>query len=180
MKKVDPGKAYRLFYPQVPALLCARMGREVSAMPVVSYAHLSESPPLMGVSCGSMTRTLRLCTGSGAFSLCLLGKESAAAVAELAAPSREGVADKISAAGLEWREGKAVHAPVIEGAAAVVECTVESSVKTGDHVLLVGRIAGAGASPDFQEYWRFRDYEPILYTGWVGGLTTFPPSRRKR
>ena len=50
MKEVDTGKAYRLFYPSVPAVLSASHRKTVSAMPVVSFTALSESPSLVGVS----------------------------------------------------------------------------------------------------------------------------------
>lgn len=43
----------------------------------------------------------------------------------------------------------------------------------GDHFLLVGRVEACRATGDFSDFWGFKKYKPILYTGWRDGMTTY-------
>jgi flavin reductase (DIM6/NTAB) family NADH-FMN oxidoreductase RutF len=171
--KVDPALIHRLFYPQVPAVMSAASCGRVSAMPVVSYASVSEVPPMAAVSCTPWSFTTKLAMKSGAFSLSLLGREHLKAVERLATMSGAKVDDKLSAAGLAHRPGKELAAPVISMAEATLECELHSKRKLGDHVLLVGLVRAASASNAFSDFWDFRRYRPMLYTGWKGRMTTW-------
>ncbi len=179
LKKVDPALAHRLFYPGVPAVLAARSGKTVAAMPVISYSSLSERPPLFGVSCARDSFTLQVASATKAFSLCLLGEEHVNAIALLASRKGEEGSDKLSNAGLKHRKGSRLGAPVIIGASAALECSLRRSLRTGDHVLLVGRIEAALATSDFGGYWRFRSYHPLLYAGWQRGIACYRPASRR-
>jgi flavin reductase (DIM6/NTAB) family NADH-FMN oxidoreductase RutF len=55
--------------------------------------------------------------------------------------------------------------PVLDDAAAWLECRVEWLREAGDHFLVLGAVVDAQASDDFAEYWGFRSYSPILYVG---------------
>lgn len=173
MREIDPALAHRLFYPGVPAVLAARSGETVSAMPIISYASLSARPPLVGVSCARGSFTLKLALASKAFSLCLLDVKRVRSVASLASRRGSPGADKLAAVGLKYTKGRKTSTPVLSGSVAALECSLSRRVNTGDHVFLVGRVEAAYASGDFQDYWRFRGYRPILYTGWQGGMSTF-------
>ena len=179
LRKVDPALAHRLFYPGVPAVLAARSGRTVAAMPVISYSSLSERPPLFGVSCARSSFTLKIVRDSEEFSLCLLGEDKAGALGLLA--SRRGTegSDKLKGAGLDHRRGRTVGAPIILGSAAALECSLVECMKTGDHVLVVGRVRAALATGDFRNYWRFRSYRPLLYAGWLRGVRLYRPTSRR-
>ena len=181
LRRVNPSIAHRLFYPGVAAVLAARSGKTVAAMPVVSYSALSTRPPLFGVSCSADSFTLGIASASKAFSLCLLGEEHAESIASLASNSGKKGADKLAAVGLKHRKGPRLGAPIVLGTAAALECSLQRSLTLGDHVLLVGRIEAALATSDFRGYWRFESYHPLLYTGWQGGLSLYGRvSRTKR
>jgi flavin reductase (DIM6/NTAB) family NADH-FMN oxidoreductase RutF len=173
LKKIDTSLVHRLFYPAVPALLCASAGKRVSAMPVVSYLSISSSPPIIGVACFKGNFTMRLAIDSGEFSLCLVDRTMIVPMSFLATQSGRRFADKLEAAGLKHRPGRTVRAPVISGSVAVLECSVSSCKRLGDHSLLIGKVEAAYATKDFREYWRFKEYSPILYTGWRKGLRTY-------
>jgi flavin reductase (DIM6/NTAB) family NADH-FMN oxidoreductase RutF len=173
MRRVDLALVHRLFYPAVPALLCASAGERVSAMPVASYLSISSSPPLVGVACSVGGFTMRLASSSRAFSLCILDKAFVGKMSLLASSSGRLVGDKLAAVGLKHRPGRKVKAPVVSGSVAALECALQSRRRLGDHYLLIGRVEAAYASQDFREYWRYREYEPILYTGWIHGMRTF-------
>lgn len=143
-------------------------------MPVVSYASVSGRPRLVAVGCNPASFTTKLAIRARAFSLSLLDKSSIAAFERLATTSGAKVEDKLAAAGLPHKMGVALPVPVIDGAEATLECRMESKLKLGDHVLLVGRVQAAYASAAFSDFWDFAKYRPILYTGWRDGMSTFP------
>ncbi len=172
--KVDPSLIHRLFYPQVPAVLSATVGKRVSAMPVVSYASVSDAPPMVAVSSLPSHYTCKLAVEAGCFSLCILDRDHAGAIARLASVSGSKVEDKLADAGLSYSRGDSLKVPVIQGAAASLECSLSSKRRFGDHVLLVGEVRAAYAGEAFNGYWDFARYRPLLYTGWREGLTTLP------
>ena len=172
--KVNPALLHRLFYPQVPAVLSAQLQGRVSAMPVVSYASVSDSPPLVVVGCNPASFTCKLAMRSGAFSLSLLDRSHLSSVERLATTSGTKVGDKLASVGLHHRKGVRLAVPVIEGAEATLECKVDSKLKLGDHVLLVGLVKAARSSGAFSDFWDFHKYRPILYAGWRDKMTTYP------
>lgn len=179
LKRIKPSLAHRLFYPGVPAVLAARSGDTIAAMPVISYSSLSERPPLFGVSCSKDSFTLRVISASKAFSICLVGEDKADAVSLLASRRGRMGLDKLAQAGLRHLKGKTLGSPVIVGSAAVLECSLRRSLRMGDHVFVVGRIESAQTTSDFGEYWRFSSYHPLLYAGWQGGMRLYHPASRR-
>jgi len=143
-------------------------------MPVVSYASVSDSPPLVAVACNPQSFTCKLVMKASSFSLCILDRNHADAVAKLATTSGSKVKDKLLDAGLRHQPGSKLKVPVIRGADASLECRLKDKWILGDHTLLVGQVEAASASEAFNEFWDFRKYHPLLYTGWREGLTTMP------
>jgi flavin reductase (DIM6/NTAB) family NADH-FMN oxidoreductase RutF len=145
-------------------------------MPVVSYASVSDSPPLVAVACNSKSFTCELALKASSFSLCILDRDHANAIAKLATTSGSKVKDKLLDAGLKHRPGSKLKVPVIRGADATLECTLKDHWTLGNHTLLVGQVEAASASDSFDDFWDFQKYHPLLYTGWREGLTTLPSS----
>jgi len=168
--EVEFSKLHRLFYPQVPLLFSASFGDRTSSMPIVAYASISDAPPLLAVACNPFAFTYKLCVKARAFSLSLLDASRLKAIERLATVSGAKVKDKLSEVGLSHTGGTKVDAPVIAGSVATIECSLQSKRKVGDHVLLVGKAEACYASDDFSDFWAYRRYRPILYTGWRNGL----------
>jgi flavin reductase (DIM6/NTAB) family NADH-FMN oxidoreductase RutF len=173
---VNFSRIHRLFYPQVPLVLSARTVKRVSAMPVVSYASVSASPPLVVVACRPGSFTLKVALASKAFSLCLLDRRQVPAMERLGTTSGRDVADKLMDAGLSYTKGLKMDVPVVGGAEATLECRLHSKRRLGDHVLLIGLVKACYTSAKFRDFWDFRLYRPVLYTGWRGGMTTYKES----
>ena len=169
---VDPALLHRLFYPQVPAVLSVQYRNRVSAMPVVSYSSVSDRPPLVSVACKPVSFTCKLLVKARSFSLCLLDVRFRGNVERLAGVSGAAVRDKLKEAGLGHNSGRALKVPVIIGASATLECKVRESAMKGDHLLLIGEVEASRASRAFTDFWDFKEYRPILYTGWRDGMTT--------
>lgn len=172
--EVDPSLIHRLFYPQVPLVMAAQLGGRVSAMPVVSYASVSDSPPMVAVACNPMGFTCKLAQKAGSFSLSLLDRGALAAFARLATVSGAKVKDKLADAGLEHGVGNKLKVPVIRSASATLECRLRSKKRTGDHLLLIAQVRDARSNDAFAEFWDYNRYKPLLYTGWRDGMTTLP------
>ena len=61
--------------------------------------------------------------------------------------------------------GLVLGAPVLDASIAYAILEREKVIDVGDHDLFIGRVTGAMASLDFDEYWKFKDYRPVLYLG---------------
>jgi flavin reductase (DIM6/NTAB) family NADH-FMN oxidoreductase RutF len=175
MNPVDPSKAYRLLYPAVPAILACSDRSLVYAMPVVSMVSLSNSPPLIGVSSSPDHSTHQAIVKVRSFSLSWVDASGVRALEVLGTTGHPGM-DKLLSAGLKHERGRTLDVPIVEGAVAALECSLYARQTLGDHELLIGRVQDARASDDFQEYWRFQAYRPVLYTGiQEGSFTTYEP-----
>jgi flavin reductase (DIM6/NTAB) family NADH-FMN oxidoreductase RutF len=175
MNPVDPSKVYRLLYPAVPAIISCSDRSLVYAMPVVSIVSLSNSPPLIGVSSSPQHSTHQAIVNARCFSLSWVDASLVHALEVLGTTPHSAV-DKLQSAGLKHTRGKTLDVPIVEGSVASLECTLYARQALGDHELLVGKIHEARASEDFQEYWRFQSYNPVLYAGiQEGSFRTYEP-----
>jgi flavin reductase (DIM6/NTAB) family NADH-FMN oxidoreductase RutF len=174
MSPVEPSRVYRLLYPAVPAIISCSDGGTIYAMPVVSIMSLSEDPPLIGVSSSPKHSTHGAIVRAGCFSLSWVDASLVRSLEVLGTTGSSG--DKLRSAGLSHTRGKTLDVPLVEGAAASLECSLHARHVFGDHELLVGEVRDARASEDFQEYWRFQTYDPVLYTGIQdGAFKTYRP-----
>jgi flavin reductase (DIM6/NTAB) family NADH-FMN oxidoreductase RutF len=171
--KVDSSLIHRLFYPQVPAVLSSQYRGRVSAMPVVSYASVSDSPPLVAVACNPESYTCKLILKARCFSLSMLDRNQTSRIGALATTHGGDVPDKLASVGLSRKRGTKLNVPVITGARATLECSLKSKVVMGDHYLIVGLVRASYADGAFSDEWDFRSYKPILYTGWKDGMTAY-------
>jgi len=175
MNPVDPSKVYRLLYPAVPAIMSCNDRGLIYAMPVVSIISLSNSPPLIGVSSSPNHSTHRAIVDVKCFSLCWVDASLTRSLEVLGTTPHSAV-DKLQSAGLKHTRGKMVDVPIVEGAVAALECSLYARQSLGDHELLVGKVQDARASEDFQDYWRFQAYNPVLYAGiQEGAFRTYQP-----
>jgi flavin reductase (DIM6/NTAB) family NADH-FMN oxidoreductase RutF len=131
---------------------------------------------MLVVACDPAAFTVKLVLASKAFSLSLLDRREVPAMERLAATSGRDVTDKLRDAGLAHTMGAKLRVPVIRGAEATLECQLHSKRRLGDHVLLVGLVKACYASGRFGDFWDFKAYRPVLYTGWRGGMTTYEGS----
>jgi flavin reductase (DIM6/NTAB) family NADH-FMN oxidoreductase RutF len=93
----------------------------------------------------------------------------------LGSKREEGVKDKLASAGLKHRRGRVLGVPVIDAAAATLECSVVKVESLGDHDFIVGEVKGSYSESDFSEYWQFKRYRPILYIGSPDRFRTYKP-----
>lgn len=105
-----------------------------------SLVTVSLDPPTLLVSLDALTTTTDVIDGSGGFSVSLLARdqeflaERFAGSAPPAPPRWEGIPHQMTAGGR----------PVLRGAPAWFDCTVEQRHPVADHVLFVGRVTELG------------------------------------
>lgn len=143
-------------------------------MPVVSYASISDRPPMVAVACSPKGHTCKLALKAKAFSLSVLDARQKRAISLLATLSGAKLKDKLNRVGLGHSEGKVLKVPVLRKSLATLECKLTRASGLGDHLLLVGEVSAAYSSSVFSEFWDFSRYRPLLYIGWRDGLTAYP------
>ncbi|NRC56996.1 flavin reductase family protein [Mesorhizobium sediminum] len=101
-----------------------------------SFSSLSLDPPLVQWSLRNTAYSLPIFLRAGCFSVNILAADQTAISRRFATP------DTDRFAGLDVTEGLA-GMPLIDGAAAWIECTLESTLPGGDHTILIGRVVRA-------------------------------------
>jgi flavin reductase (DIM6/NTAB) family NADH-FMN oxidoreductase RutF len=116
-------------------------------------------------------RTNRIVRSSEQLSINWLNFESEKsrkAILDLAKPFQSGGRekyDKLKEHNIPYQIIRRV--PVIKYVCAFALCKIQRRIATGDHDLFIARVIHARAIHDFTAdgYWRFEEYEPILYVG---------------
>lgn len=168
-KDVDTAKIHRLFYPQVPVVITAEFEGRVGGMPAIWCMPLSFNPPLVGVAVAPEHETYRIITGAQAFVMNWLNFSYAAQVGELGETSAKAQPNKLSMVGFTMTKGRKTSQPLIQEASAIMECRLSEKHRTGTHELMVGEVVSASANDEFDDYWDFSRYNPLLYAGTVNG-----------
>lgn len=132
------------------------VGGEPAGFACQSFFSLSLDPPLIAMSPSKTSTSWPGIEESGAFCVNVLAAEQEPLCRVFAQPGAG--ADKF--AGVGWSPGP-TGSPRLEDALAWIDCRVEAVHDAGDHVLVVGAVAGMGSGPG----------EPLLfYRGGFGGF----------
>ena len=163
---------HRLFYPNVPVIVCSKFGQNVAAMPANSCSPISDSPPMISLALRKGIRTNLVISSASRFSVNWVNFEpesSRSKVLELAEPFEpaRGGKDKLKRHRVPYVFVDGI--PVLVDTCAFALCKVRKRLSTGDHDLFVTEVTQARAIHDFTQdgYWRFEDYKPVLYLGSV-------------
>ena len=102
-----------------------------------SFTSVSLDPPLVLFCAGKNSSTWPRIQAAGSYCVNILGDDQ-----EVLSRQFSGKGDKF--AGVGWRKGQS-GSPVLESALAWIDCTIDSEVDGGDHVIVVGRVQEMGA-----------------------------------
>jgi flavin reductase (DIM6/NTAB) family NADH-FMN oxidoreductase RutF len=110
---------------------------------VNSFASVSLDPPLVLVCIGHGSNSHDPIVGARGFTVSVLAANQGEVALRFAARPSEGRFEDVA-----WRTAPSGH-PVIEGAAAWLDCVIDEVIKAGDHSILLGRTiaCGAGSEP---------------------------------
>ncbi|GAC1529991.1 MAG: flavin reductase family protein [Acidimicrobiales bacterium] len=112
-----------------------------------SFTSLSLDPPLVLVCPGKGSSSWPRIEASGSFCVNVLASDQE----ELCRGFAIRGADKFD--GVGWTPGPLTGSPVLAGCLAWIECSVESVLDGGDHVIAIGRVLDLGAT----------DAKPLLF-----------------
>ncbi|WP_029350225.1 alpha/beta fold hydrolase [Bosea sp. 117] len=138
----DP-KAFRqalgAFLTGVTVVTTRTPAGELRGFTANSFTSVSLDPPLILVCIARTASSFPVFGAAEHFAVSIL----AAAQKDVSALFASKTADKF--AGIGWHTGP-TGSPVIAGASAWFDCTRHEVVEAGDHIILIGRVAGFGAS----------------------------------
>lgn len=136
-------------------VVSTRLGGQVYAITVSSFASLSIDPLLVLVSIQNSNTLASMIPESKVFAVSIL------------ADSQDAISDALSKSGrepgqtlgpqvptLDWHTGS----PIVAGAIAHLDCELERAIAGGDHTIMIGRVIGASfdATKDPLIYFRRR------------------------
>jgi 3-hydroxy-9,10-secoandrosta-1,3,5(10)-triene-9,17-dione monooxygenase reductase component len=156
---VDPASFRRVLgnYPTGVCVVTAKdaVGEPVG-MTINSFTSASLTPPLVAFFVRPASRTWLAITFSRRFCVNVLAADQGDLSRRFAAASAtkfDGVNYSLSRLGV----------PILDGALARIECSLQASFETGDHILVLGCVRALEAAPDVQPLVAFR-----------GSLSAFP------
>ncbi len=119
---------------------------------VSSITSLSLSPPRLLVCLEREKFTVQAIRQSGIFSVNILSN----AQREIAVAFASAKRDKFE--NIEWKTGRTVGAPLIDGSLTHVECKLATMIPSGDHVIVIGDICGGSTSDGLPLVYSSRKY----------------------
>src|SRR5438067_11395292 len=132
--------------PSVLHLAATRHAVQRNSLTPNWASQLRFQPKLVGISVEKIAFTHELIEGGRCFSLNLLPQEERAAVRKFVKPV-EVDPDGKSMNGFAVRDGR-TGAPILDVAAAWVDCELRQSVDCGGHTLFIGEVVDAGFQAD--------------------------------
>jgi flavin reductase (DIM6/NTAB) family NADH-FMN oxidoreductase RutF len=135
------------FTTGVCVLSAKRRDGALVGMTVNSFTSVSLNPPLILVCLGSESPRSRALIDPGRFAISMLADDQRDIARQLAQPG-EGLVPQTG-----WRAGEN-GSPVLDGAAAIVECDVDTTHTSGDHMIVIGRVTHVHSDPG---------REPLIY-----------------
>lgn len=130
--------AMRRLAASVTVITSRHEGR-AGGMTATAVCSVSVAPPLLLICVNRQGSTYPLIKGSGRFTVNLLA-EGQEGVAGAFARSATGGDDQFAGNGA-WTMG-AGGAPMLAGAVAALECSVDNAVEAGSHTVFIGRVEG--------------------------------------
>ncbi len=176
LETVEQENVYRLFYPQVPVVICSKFQEQISAMPANSCIPVSTNPPMVATAIFRKSTTLKIIVKSRRFSINWLnfkgsqkGTTATMIIHRLSQPRTKRtlqVENKLEFLGIDYFLDKG-DVPILCESVAYAVCKTRETLLTGDHELIIASVTFARASRDFTRtsYWEFKDYKPVLYLG---------------
>jgi flavin reductase (DIM6/NTAB) family NADH-FMN oxidoreductase RutF len=166
-RSIEPQEALRLLSGGPVALVTTRWRELTNVMPAIWTAPLSRTPPLVGVSVNPSRHTHDMIRFSEEFALNFPARDLIDHTHYFGAVSGADVG-KLELAKLPTFKASKISAPLIENCIAHIECSVEDTLRVGDHTLFVGRVLVVQAEEEsFSDTWLVddRDYRPLHYLG---------------
>ena len=107
----------------------------------------SHDPPMMAISIGQTRHSLAAIRHAGAFVISFVSSEMGEDVFYYGTKSGRDT-DKLTDFGTKTQPARKIDCVVLSDAVANFECTLESELETGDHVIFAGRVVTSHMNQD--------------------------------
>jgi len=131
--------SYSSQFPDPIALITAKSGDRVNVMTAGWTTPVSSNPPILMVSIAPQRYTHDLILESREFGLSILAEDQKH-LSELAGTLSGTKVNKIGRPEFELIEADKIGAPLIAGARAWIECSLDSHHTVGDHTVFYGKV----------------------------------------
>ena len=142
-------------------------GGRVNAFTAAWLTQVAFEPLLVALSVNPSNASWPMLLESRAFAVSVLREDQQDLARHFGTQSAREV-DKL--AGVQWRHG-ASGAPVLESAAAHLDCLLTNTIEAGDHVLVVGRVVGGAVADEAATPLRYSE------TGNLDGSAALYPTK---
>jgi flavin reductase (DIM6/NTAB) family NADH-FMN oxidoreductase RutF len=167
-KDVPEDSAYRLLYPAPVYVVSAASGEDEDALSAVWVTPVSTRPPRVGVMLSPERYSYSLIRRSKLFAVNRLPFRYVKQMAFIGDVSKRYQLNKIAVSGLHLAAGRTAGVRVIREADAIIECRLSLTLEAGDHDILIGTVACAYATRDFENVWDMEKERFASYLGSVG------------
>jgi flavin reductase (DIM6/NTAB) family NADH-FMN oxidoreductase RutF len=139
-KQVEYSEAIKTKYPEQVVIAIAR-DRQGKANPVTLgwTMIVSGSPPMMAIAVAKKHYSIEAITHSECFTIAFPSVEMAEAALFFGSKSGREI-DKFAEFECETAPAEEIDSLLLAGAAANFECTLESQIPAGDHIVFIGRV----------------------------------------
>ena len=134
-------------FPSGLYVIGSRDGDRRNGMTANWVSQVSFDPKLVGVSVDKHAVTHELITGGQAFTVCTIDRENREFVRKFTKPVDVDLT-AMTLNGFPFHDGPITGAPVLDQAAAFVECEVRNPVEVGGHTLFIGEVVNCGFQKD--------------------------------
>jgi flavin reductase (DIM6/NTAB) family NADH-FMN oxidoreductase RutF len=136
-------RAVMACFPTGVTVVAARGGGDGPiGLTVNSFTSVSLEPPLVLVCIARSSSSHDSIVASGGFTVSVLSASQADVALRFATRPSQGRFDEVP-----WRTAPS-GSPVIEGAAAWLDCSIDQVIAAGDHSIVLGRVGACGADED--------------------------------
>ncbi len=128
-------------------LTCRDKNGKNNATPIVYACNCSYDPPMIMIGLAPSRHSHAVIKESGSFIVNLVPPELKEAFGYLGSTSGRDI-DKLAISKLTLGEGVKVNAPILSDCPVNIECKVVDSIRTGSHVMFVGRVEHVQANAE--------------------------------
>jgi flavin reductase (DIM6/NTAB) family NADH-FMN oxidoreductase RutF len=155
----DDFKAALAAWASGVTIVTTRDGDLVYGITVSAFSSLSLDPTLILVCLADSNRLPRMIETSKRFAVSILAEGQDDISTWFAKSGRDPVPHFEDFGVIEGATGS----PIIDGAIAHLDCTLDRSIDGGDHTIVIGRVVGAAANPDKKPLVFYkRGYRPLV------------------
>jgi len=148
-------------FPTGVTIVTGTAGDQAHGVTIGSFTSVSLDPPLVGFFPMESSVSWQHIRETGTFCVNVLGADQGDLCWRFAKPPEEGRFD-----GIRWRPSP-LGLPIIEGAIAWIDCTIEHVYEMGDHLFVLGRVEAL-------DTWEGPEPAPLLFfRGKLGGFSQF-------